>query len=287
MAILEVSHIEKHFGRTNVLKDVSFSMEEGTALAIIGSSGSGKTTMVLESLIPGLEASRNHTHLPEHRKTTLLRCLNFLERPNGGTITVNGETLFDASTAGMEKDADLRRKRLHFGMVFQSFNLFPQYTALQNVTLAEQLLAQERPDFKQNRKKILEEIDAHGRQLLERMGLAERMDHYPHQLSGGQQQRVAIARALALKPDILCFDEPTSALDPELTGEVLKVIRTLAEQKTTMIIVTHEMAFARDVADQLIFMDGGVIVEQGDPHQVIDHPKEERTKQFLTRYAQG
>lgn len=261
MAILEVSHIEKHFGRTNVLKDVSFSMEEGTALAIIGSSGSGKTT--------------------------LLRCLNFLERPNGGTITVNGENLFDASTAGMEKDADLRRKRLHFGMVFQSFNLFPQYTALQNVTLSEQLLAQERPDFKQNKKKILEEIDAHGRQLLERMGLAERMDHYPHQLSGGQQQRVAIARALALKPDILCFDEPTSALDPELTGEVLKVIRTLAEQKTTMIIVTHEMAFARDVADQLIFMDGGVIVEQGDPHQVIDHPKEERTKQFLTRYAQG
>ena len=236
-------------------------MEEGTALAIIGSSGSGKTT--------------------------LLRCLNFLERPNGGTITVNGETLFDASTAGTEKDADLRRKRLHFGMVFQSFNLFPQYTALQNVTLAEQLLAQERPDFKQNKKKILEEIDAHGRQLLERMGLAERMDHYPHQLSGGQQQRVAIARALALKPDILCFDEPTSALDPELTGEVLKVIRTLAEQKTTMIIVTHEMAFARDVADQLIFMDGGVIVEQGDPHQVIDNPKEERTKQFLTRYAQG
>ena len=133
----------------------------------------------------------------------------------------------------------------------------------------------------------MEEIDAHGRQLLERMGLSERMDHYPHQLSGGQQQRVAIARALALKPDILCFDEPTSALDPELTGEVLKVIRTLAEQKTTMIIVTHEMAFARDVADQLIFMDGGVIVEQGDPHQVIDHPKEERTKQFLTRYAQG
>ena len=267
MAILEVSHIEKHFGRTNVLKDVSFSMEEGTALAIIGSSGSGKTT--------------------------LLRCLNFLERPCSTLAKplvdcpVNGETLFDASTAGMEKDADLRRKRLHFGMVFQSFNLFPQYTALQNVTLAEQLLAQERPDFKQNKKKILEEIDAHGRQLLERMGLAERMDHYPHQLSGGQQQRVAIARALALKPDILCFDEPTSALDPELTGEVLKVIRTLAEQKTTMIIVTHEMAFARDVADQLIFMDGGVIVEQGDPHQVIDHPKEERTKQFLTRYAQG
>ena len=172
-------------------------------------------------------------------------------------------------------------------MVFQSFHLFPQYTALENVTLAEQLLAKERPDFKQNRKAILDEIDAHGKELLAQMGLSERMSHYPHQLSGGQQQRVAIARALALKPDILCFDEPTSALDPELTGEVLKVIRGLAEQKTTMIIVTHEMAFARDVADQLIFMDDGVIVEQGDPRQVIDHPQEERTKQFLIRYTEG
>ena len=261
MAILEVTHIGKHFGRTNVLKDVSFSMEEGTALAIIGSSGSGKTT--------------------------LLRCLNFLETPDCGQICVNGETLFDAGKSGKDKDEELRKKRLHFGMVFQSFNLFPQYTALENVTLAERLLAQERADFKQNKKAILEEIDARGKELLARMGLAERMDHYPHQLSGGQQQRVAIARALALKPDILCFDEPTSALDPELTGEVLKVIRSLAEQKTTMIIVTHEMAFARDVADQVIFMDDGVIVEQGDPHEVIDHPKEERTKQFLTRYAQG
>lgn len=261
MAILEVTHIGKHFGRTNVLKDVSFSMEEGTALAIIGSSGSGKTT--------------------------LLRCLNFLETPDCGQICVNGETLFDAGKCEKDKDEELRKKRIHFGMVFQSFNLFPQYTALENVTLAERLLAQERADFKQNKKAILEEIDAHGKELLARMGLAERMDHYPHQLSGGQQQRVAIARALALKPDILCFDEPTSALDPELTGEVLKVIRSLAEQKTTMIIVTHEMAFARDVADQVIFMDDGVIVEQGDPHEVIDHPKEERTKQFLTRYAQG
>ncbi|MDE7199907.1 MAG: ATP-binding cassette domain-containing protein, partial [Lachnospiraceae bacterium] len=162
--------------------------------------------------------------------------------------------------------------------------LFPQYTALENVTLAEKLLAKEQPDFKQKRKQIFEEIEAHGKALLEQMGLAERMDHYPHQLSGGQQQRVAIARALALKPDILCFDEPTSALDPELTGEVLKVIRGLASQRTTMIIVTHEMAFARDVADQIIFMDDGVIVEQGDPRQVIDHPKEERTRQFLTKY---
>lgn len=261
MAILEVRNIEKHFGRTNVLEDVSFSMEEGNALAIIGSSGSGKTT--------------------------LLRCLNFLERPDSGQIIVNGETLFDASKEGKDKDAELRKKRLHFGMVFQQFNLFPQYTALENVTLAERLLAQETPEFKKDKKAILTRIDEHGKELLDRMGLAERMNHYPHQLSGGQQQRVAIARALALKPDILCFDEPTSALDPELTGEVLKVIRSLAQQNTTMIIVTHEMAFARDVADQVIFMDGGVIVEQGEPHEVIDHPKEERTRQFLTRYANG
>ncbi len=259
MAILEVKNIEKHFGATQVLNGVSFSLEEGSALAIIGSSGSGKTT--------------------------LLRCLNFLEKPDGGSITVLGESLYDA-----EKDRDweknLRKKRLHFGMVFQSFNLFPQYTALENVTLAEKLLAQERPDFKQNRTEILTQIEAHGRELLTQMGLSDRMNHYPHQLSGGQQQRVAIARALALKPDILCFDEPTSALDPELTGEVLKVIRGLAQQRTTMIIVTHEMAFARDVADRIIFMDEGVIVEQGEAKQVIDNPKEERTKHFLARYTQ-
>lgn len=261
MAILEVKNIEKHFGSTKVLHDVSFSLEEGNALAIIGSSGSGKTT--------------------------LLRCLNFLEIPDHGTISVKGETLFDAAVSSAIRDKDLRTKRLHFGMVFQSFNLFPQYTALENVTLAEKLLAQEQPDFKQHKKEILDRIDAHGYELLKQMGLSERTQHYPHQLSGGQQQRVAIARALALKPDILCFDEPTSALDPELTGEVLRVIRGLAEQKTTMIIVTHEMAFARDVSDQLIFMDDGVIVEQGDPRQVIDHPREERTRQFLTRYTQG
>ena len=172
-------------------------------------------------------------------------------------------------------------------MVFQSFNLFPQYTALENVTLASQLLARERPDFKEKKKEIYAQIEKDGRELLGRMGLADRAGHYPHQLSGGQQQRVAIARALALKPDILCFDEPTSALDPELTGEVLKVIRSLAEQKTTMIIVTHEMAFARDVADQVIFMDGGVIVEQGPARQVIEHPAQERTRQFLARYAES
>jgi polar amino acid transport system ATP-binding protein len=261
MAILEVNNIEKHFGHTKVLRDVSFSLEEGNALAIIGSSGSGKTT--------------------------LLRCLNFLETPDHGTITVKGNTLFDAARSKSENEKDIRTKRLHFGLVFQSFHLFPQYTALGNVMLAEQLLAKERPDYKQRKKEILEEIEVHGRQLLADMGLSERANHYPHQLSGGQQQRVAIARALALHPDILCFDEPTSALDPELTGEVLRVIRGLADQKTTMIIVTHEMAFARDVADQVIFMDGGVIVEQGDARQVIEHPQEERTKQFLSRYTQG
>ncbi|MBQ2837664.1 MAG: amino acid ABC transporter ATP-binding protein [Peptococcaceae bacterium] len=261
MAILEVKNIEKHFGNTKVLKDVSFSLEEGNTLAIIGSSGSGKTT--------------------------LLRCLNFLETPNSGTISVRDEVLFDAAWPENEQQKDLRQKRLHFGMVFQSFNLFPQYTALENVMLAEQLMAKERSDYKQNKKEILAEIEEHGKALLAQMGLADRMDHYPHQLSGGQQQRVAIARALAMEPDILCFDEPTSALDPELTGEVLKVIRSLAEHKTTMVIVTHEMAFARDVADQIIFMDGGVVVEQGDAKQVIDNPQEERTKQFLSRYSQG
>ena len=260
MAILEVRNIEKHFGATRVLEDISFSLEEGQALAIIGSSGSGKTT--------------------------LLRCLNFLETPDQGQILVKGNTLFDANDPSTQKEREIRKKRLHFGMVFQSFNLFTQYTALQNVTLASQLLAKERPDFKTHKKEIYAEIEAHGRELLARMGLAERADHYPHQLSGGQQQRVAIARALALKPDILCFDEPTSALDPELTGEVLKVIRSLADQKTTMIIVTHEMAFARDVADQVIFMNQGVIVEQGPARQVIEHPTQERTKQFLSRYAE-
>ncbi|WP_297209077.1 amino acid ABC transporter ATP-binding protein [uncultured Flavonifractor sp.] len=261
MPILDVQNIEKHFGATRVLEDISFSLEQGQALAIIGSSGSGKTT--------------------------LLRCLNFLETPNQGKILVNGETLFDADDPATQRESEVRKKRLHFGLVFQSFNLFPQYTALENVTLAPQLLVQERPDYKQNKKSLLEEIQREGRELLGKMGLSDRADHYPHQLSGGQQQRVAIARALALKPDILCFDEPTSALDPELTGEVLKVIRALAQQKTTMIIVTHEMAFARDVADQVIFMDEGVIVEQGPARQVIEAPREERTRQFLSRYSEN
>ena len=248
MAVLEVNNIEKHFGSTRVLK----------ALAIIGSSGSGKTT--------------------------LLRCLNFLETPNQGTISVNGETVFDASRPVKMSDKELRSKRLHFGMVFQAFHLFPQYTALENVTLAEKLLAQERPDYKQNRKQILAEIEEHGKELLAQMGLADRTGHYPHQLSGGQQQRVAIARALALKPDILCFDEPTSALDPELTGEVLRVIRGLADQKTTMIIVTHEMAFARDVSNHVVYMADGVICEEGSPSDIFKNPQNARTKDFLARF---
>ena len=252
MAILEVAQLEKSFGGTKVLRDISFSLEEGQALSIIGSSGSGKTT--------------------------LLRCLNFLETPDSGRIAVRGRNLLDGSLSPQER----RRNRLHFGLVLQDFNLFPQYTALENVTLARRLLAKS-----ERTGEAPEAIRREGEALLEQMGLGDRMGHYPHQLSGGQKQRVAIARALAMKPDILCFDEPTSALDPELTGEVLKVIRQLARQRTTMVIVTHEMAFARDVADQVIFMDGGVIVEQGEPRMVMDHPKEERTRQFLARYAQG
>ncbi len=261
MPILEVQNLRKSFGSTLVLDDISFSMEQGSALSVIGSSGSGKTT--------------------------LLRCLNFLERPDAGVIRVNGETLLDAAAA---RPADylknIRLKRLHFGLVFQSFNLFPQYTALENVMLAEKLLASENPDWKAQKAARLREIEAHAKGLLADMGLQDRMNNYPHQLSGGQCQRVAIARALALNPDILCFDEPTSALDPELTGEVLRVIRSLAARNTTMIIVTHEMAFARDVADYVIFMDEGKICEEGDPREVFSNPKQERTRQFLSRYSE-
>ena len=241
MAILEVRNIEKHFGATKVLKNISFSLEKGESMAIIGSSGSGKTT--------------------------LLRCLNFLERPNGGQILVDGKVLFDADDPATQREQEIRQKRLHFGLVFQSFNLFPQYTALKNVMLACELLSKDKTS---SYCATHAQIEANAREL-----------------SGGPQQRVAIARALALAPDILCFDEPTSALDPELTGEVLKVIRSLAEKKTTMIIVTHEMAFARDVADRVIFMDEGVIVEQGPAREVIERPQEERTRQFLSRYTDG
>lgn len=261
MPILEVENIRKHFGHTEVLKDISFSLDKGQVVSIIGSSGSGKTT--------------------------LLRCLNFLEQPDSGIIRVNGETLFDAGNPSTRQESEIRRKRLHFGLVFQSFHLFPQYTALENVMLAKELLAKELPNYKSDKKNIHSEIESLAKELLVQMGLADRMGNYPHQLSGGQCQRVAIARALALQPDILCFDEPTSALDPELTGEVLKVMKELAEQNTTMIIVTHEMAFARDVANHVIFMDDGYILEQGSPSDVFEHPKEERTKQFLARFTQG
>lgn len=258
MALLEVSGISKTFGGTEVLRDISFQLEQGEALAIIGSSGSGKTT--------------------------LLRCLNFLERPDTGVIQVGGEVMWDASDPAAQNEEEIRKKRLRFGLVFQNFNLFPQYTALQNVMLAGELLAKQRPDYKANRRQIHAQLEEQARALLEEMGLSAQAGHYPHQLSGGQQQRVAIARALALHPDILCFDEPTSALDPELTGEVLRVLRKLADRKTTMIIVTHEMHFARDVADRIMFMDGGVVVEQGPARELIEHPKEERTRRFLAHY---
>lgn len=261
MPILEVKNIQKSFENTEVLKDISFSLEKGQVVSIIGSSGSGKTT--------------------------LLRCLNFLERPDSGIIRVNGKTLFDASDRSTLQESEIRKKRLHFGLVFQSFNLFPQYTALENVMLAKELLAKEQPEYKARKKEIHAEIEAQAKVLLDQMGLSDRMNNYPHQLSGGQCQRVAIARALALQPDILCFDEPTSALDPELTGEVLRVIKELADQNTTMVIVTHEMAFARDVADHVIFMDDGCILEQGTPEEVIENPREERTRQFLSRFTQG
>lgn len=261
MAILEVEHISKAFDDTEILKDISFSLEKGQVVSIIGSSGSGKTT--------------------------LLRCLNFLERPDTGVIRVNGENLFDSNDPATRQESEIRKKRLHFGLVFQSFNLFPQYTALENVMLAKELLAKEQSDYRTRKKEIHAEIEEQAKALLVQMGLSDRMGNYPHQLSGGQCQRVAIARALALQPDILCFDEPTSALDPELTGEVLKVIKELADQNTTMVIVTHEMAFARDVANHVIFMDDGHILEQGDPLEVFEHPKEERTRQFLSRFTQG
>ena len=247
MAILEVRNIEKHFGRTNVLKDVSFSMEEGNALAIIGSSGSGKTT--------------------------LLRCLNFLERPDSGQIIVNGETLFDASEAGKDKDAELRKKRLHFGMVFQQFNLFPNMTIRENIMLAPVKLG----------KMTKEEAAKKAEDLLARIGLADKADAYPAQLSGGQKQRIAIARALAMNPDVMLFDEPTSALDPETIQEVLDVMIKLAKENITMVVVTHEMGFAKEVANKVLFIDDGQILESGTPEEFFGNPKNPRLKEFLSK----
>ncbi len=257
MALLEVNHIEKHFGSTRVLEDIGFTLEKGEVVAIIGSSGSGKTT--------------------------LLRCLNFLETPDQGQILLDGQALFDAEDPATLDKKEVRKKRLHFGLVFQNFNLFPQYTALENVMLAKELLAKEKPDYKENRKEIHQQIETQAKGLLCRMGLEDRMNNYPQQLSGGQQQRVSIARALAMDPDILCFDEPTSALDPELTGEVLKVIKELKDTGSTMIVVTHEMEFARHVADKIIFMADGIIEEVGTPEEVFDHPKSAKTRAFLQK----
>ncbi|MBE6900549.1 MAG: amino acid ABC transporter ATP-binding protein [Ruminococcaceae bacterium] len=255
MAVLEVKNLKKNFGELEVLKGIDFSLEKGDVMAVIGSSGNGKTT--------------------------LLRCINFLETPDEGEIFVNGEMLFDASQKNSASESEIRKKRLHFGLVFQNFNLFPQYTVLGNVMLAKELLEKENPEYKRNRKQIKAEIEAEARELLAKVGLSDKLDYYPHQLSGGQQQRVAIARALALKPDILCFDEPTSALDPELTGEVLKVIKSLADSSMTMIVVTHEMSFARDVANKIIFMDEGGILEEGSPEDIFENPKHERVREFI------
>ena len=308
MAILEVRNIKKSFGRVEVLKGIDFSLERGEVLAIIGSSGSGKTT--------------------------LLRCLNFLERADEGTISVGGRVIFDGADAKTENEAVTRRKRLHFGLVFQSFNLFPQYTVLKNITMASELLikgeardcreeyeynrslrkkaykkeladarkvdipalkerylsaeAAEKAayearlaDIKAHQKEALEAVESYAMDLLAQVGLTDKAKSYPCQLSGGQQQRVAIARAWALHPEILCFDEPTSALDPELTGEVLRVIRDLKGSDRTMIVVTHEMEFARNVADKIIFMADGIIEEMGSPEQIFDHPTSEKTKAFL------
>ena len=256
MAVFEAKNIQKSFGKTEVLKGVSFEIEKGEVLCVIGSSGSGKTT--------------------------LLRCVNFLETPDKGQFYLNGNLLFDASDKSAKSDAEIRQKRLHFGLVFQSFNLFPQYTALENVSLAPLLLAKERPDYKENKKQIKEEILQHSAELLAKVGLSDKMGNYPCQISGGQQQRVAIARALALKPDILCFDEPTSALDPEITVEVLAVMKELAAEDMTMLVVTHEMGFAREVSDKVIFMDDGGIAEQGTAEDVFVNPKSKRLQEFLS-----
>ena len=259
MAILEVKDIKKSFGKTEVLKGVSFSLNEGEVLSIIGSSGSGKTT--------------------------LLRCINFLETADSGLITVDGDVIFDGNDKSKKKAKDTREKQLKIGLVFQQFNLFPQYDVLDNVTLAVKLQAKERPDYKQNKKQILAEIEEKALKLLGDMGLSEKIHNYPCELSGGQQQRVSIARAMALEPKILFFDEPTSALDPELTGEILKVIRELAKTNMTMVIVTHEMTFAKEVSDYIVFMDQGVIAEQGEAQELISNPKTERLQAFLSKIS--
>lgn len=258
MAILEVEHISKSFGKNTVLKDISLSLERGHVLSIIGSSGSGKTT--------------------------LLRCINFLDA-DSGKITVDGNVIFDSSNPMKLSKKQHQDNHLQIGLVFQDFNLFPQYTVKGNITLSPRLHARKRPDFKERKKEIFADIDKKADRLIEKMGLTDKADLYPMQLSGGQKQRVSIARAMALEPKILFFDEPTSALDPELTGEVLKVIRELADEKMTMVIVTHEMTFAKEVSDYIIFMEGGIIAEEGDAKQLITNPRTDRLKAFLSKIS--
>ena len=249
MIALNVTGLKKSFGKTEVLKGIDFSVNKGEVLVILGSSGGGKTT--------------------------LLRCLNFLEIPQEGTISVNGETIFDASDKKEISEDKIKKNRLHFGLVFQQFNLFPQYNVLRNVTLAPSLL----------KKGSDEEIEKKAKELIKKVGLSDKENNYPCELSGGQQQRVAIARALAMDPDILCFDEPTAALDPELTGEVLRVIKSLKNNNMTMIIVTHEIDFAREIADKVIFVDNGIILEEGTS-DILDNPVHERTKSFLASFSE-
>ncbi len=257
MAILEVNELKKSFGGTSVLKGISFDLEKGEVLSIIGSSGSGKTT--------------------------LLRCINSLETADGGSITVDGSVIFDGSGKTQLTKEQKRQNQLNVGLVFQQFNLFPQYSVLRNVTLAMEMQAKKKSDFKQNKKKVLADIDEKAKMYIDKVNLSDRIDAYPCELSGGQQQRVAIARALALEPKILFFDEPTSALDPELTAEVLKVIRSLKDTGRTMVIVTHEMGFAQNVSDKVIFMADGVIEEQGTPAEVFENPQSEKTRAFLLK----
>ena len=251
MNILEMNHIKKTFDEKTVLKDISLSVKEGEVVSIIGPSGSGKST--------------------------LLRCATFLEKANGGDISYCGEAVVKnaGETAFYPDKSAIRKAQQNFGLVFQNFNLFPHYNVMKAIT--------EAPILVQKRDK--DEVYQEAKILLDKMGLADKADYYPYQLSGGQQQRVSIARALAMNPKILFFDEPTSALDPELTGEILKVIKDLAKEHMTMVIVTHEMSFARDVSDHVIFMDGGVIVEQGNPNDIINNPQQERTKLFLSRLS--
>ena len=260
MAILEIKNLKKRFGKTEVLRGIDFSMNEGEVVSIIGSSGSGKTTF--------------------------LRCINFLEKADSGMILCDGDIIFDGNAEKPLTAKEIREKQSIFGFVFQQFNLFPQYNVIENVTLAPKLLARERKDFKQNKKEIFKEIEEYSMKLLAQSGLSDKINNYPCELSGGQQQRVAICRALALKPKIMLFDEPTSALDPEITNEVLKVIKSLADLGMTMIIVTHEMNFAKNISDRVIFMNEGIVAEEGTPEQIFTNPQNPRTKEFIMSFSQ-